>query len=101
MLKSHRHGMGFEDCQTRDERRLSVLLLLNMLAGFTAWLLGLALAQGAVKVDPMAARPSLLHSDSVFQRAMEWLRMSIWPPALTDAVNAVLRCFIETASIAA
>lgn len=100
-LKSHRYGIGFEDCQTRDERRLSVLLLLNMLAGFTAWLLGLALAQGTVKVDPMAARPSLLHNYSVFRRAMEWLRIPTWPPALTDAVNAVLRRFIETASIAA
>ena len=89
-LKSHRFGMGFEDSQTRDEQRLSVLLLLNMLAGFAAWLLGLALKRGAVEADPMAARPSLQHRYSVFRRSIEWLRLRCWPPPLLQAVSLVM-----------
>lgn len=89
-LKSHRFGMGFEDSQTRDERRLSVLLLLNMLAGFAAWLLGLALKRCALEDDPMAARPSLQQRYSVFRRSIEWLRLRCWPPPLSKAVHAVV-----------
>jgi hypothetical protein len=89
-LKSHRYGMGFEDSQTRDERRLSVLLLLNMLAGFAAWLLGLALKQCPVSDDPMAARPSLQQRYSVFRRSIEWLRLRRWPPPLSEAVRIVV-----------
>lgn len=89
-LKSHRFGMGFEDSQTRDERRLSVLLLLNMLAGFTAWLLGVALVHCALDKDPMAARPSLQQRYSVFRRSIEWLRLKCWPPPLIQAVNLVI-----------
>lgn len=89
-LKSHRFGMGFEDSQTRDERRLSVLLLLNMLAGFAAWLLGLALKRCALNDDPMAARPSLQQRYSVFRRSIEWLRLRCWPPPLSKAIHAVV-----------
>jgi hypothetical protein len=89
-LKSHRFGMGFEDSQTRDERRLSVLLLLNMLAGFVAWLLGLALKRCVVKDDPMAPRPSLQGRYSVFRRSIEWLRLRRWPPPLSKAVRMVV-----------
>lgn len=88
-LKSHRFGMGFEDSQTRDERRLSVLLLLNMLVGFTAWLLGLALKCCTVNEDPMAARPSLQPRYSVFRRSIEWLRLRCWPPPLAQAICLV------------
>lgn len=97
-LKSHRYGMGFEDSQTRDGRRLSVLLLLNMLAGFAAWLLSLALKPGVPGKDPMASRPSLLHRYSVFRRSIEWLRIRNWPPPLTDAVNETIQRFFETPS---
>jgi hypothetical protein len=89
-LKSHRFGMGFEDSQTRDERRLSVLLLLNMLAGFVAWLLGLALKRCTVNHDPMAARPSLRQRYSVFRRSIEWLRLRCWPPPLVEAVSMLV-----------
>jgi hypothetical protein len=90
-LKSHRYGMGFEDSQTRDGRRLSVLLLLNMLAGFAAWLLGLALKSTTLDTDPLAARPALQGRYSGFRRAIEWLRKRVWPPPLTEAVTAMLR----------
>lgn len=41
-LKSHRHGYGFEDSQTRLGKRLEVLLLVQALASFACWLAGLA-----------------------------------------------------------
>ena len=90
-LKSHRYGMGFEDSQTREPGRLSVLLLLNMLAGFAAWLLGLALKSTTLDTDPLAARPALQGRYSGFRRAIEWLRRRVWPPPLTEAVTEVLR----------
>ena len=97
-LKSHRYGMGFEDSQTRDGRRLSVLLLLNMLAGFAAWLLSLALKLGVPGKDPMASRPSLLHRYSTFRRSIEWLRIRTWPPPLTEALNVTIHSFIKSPS---
>lgn len=39
-LKSHRYGRGFEDSLTRIGKRLTVLLLLDALATFAAWIVG-------------------------------------------------------------
>jgi Transposase DDE domain len=88
-LKSHRYGMGFEDSQTRDSKRLSVLMLLNLLAGFATWLLSLAVARTVIEPDPLAARPSMRARYSNFRRAIEWLRMPAWPPPLAEAVRAI------------
>ena len=41
-LKSHRYGQGFEDSLTRHGARIEVLLLLNTLAAFATWLVGMA-----------------------------------------------------------
>lgn len=41
-LKSHRYGQGFEDSLTRKGPRIEVLLLINALAAFASWLVGLA-----------------------------------------------------------
>ena len=41
-LKSHRYGQGFEDSLTRKGARIEVLLLLNTLAAFATWLVGMA-----------------------------------------------------------
>lgn len=41
-LKSHRYGQGFEDSLTRKGPRIEILLLLNALAAFASWLVGLA-----------------------------------------------------------
>jgi hypothetical protein len=84
-LKSHRYGMGFEDSRTRGSKRLSVLFLLNMLAGFAAWLLLQALKQTLLEQDPLAARPGLRGRYSDFRRSIEWLRMRVWPPPLEKA----------------
>lgn len=40
-LKSHRYGHGFEDSLTRKQHRLSILLLVNAMASFAQWLVGL------------------------------------------------------------
>ncbi len=40
-LKSHRYGQGFEDSLTRQGARIEVLLLLNTLAAFATWLVGM------------------------------------------------------------
>jgi hypothetical protein len=90
-LKSHRYGMGFEDSQTRDSKRLSVLMLLNLLAGFAAWLLSLAVARTRIEPDPLAARPSTRARYSDFRRAIEWLRKRVWPPPLREAFRAMAR----------
>lgn len=41
-LKSHRYGQGFEDSLTRKGPRIEVLLLINAMAAFASWLIGLA-----------------------------------------------------------
>lgn len=41
-LKSHRYGQGFEDSLTRKGPRIEVLLLVNAMAAFASWLVGLA-----------------------------------------------------------
>jgi hypothetical protein len=98
-LKSHRYGMGFEDSQTRDAKRLSVLLLLNMLAGFAAWLLMQALKHSVMAQDPLAARRASRGRYSDFRRAMEWLRMRVWPPPLTKSVWDVTAAGMKNNSI--
>lgn len=98
-LKSHRYGMGFEDSQTRCSKRLSVLFLLNMLAGFAAWLFVQGLKRTSMKQDPLAARPELRGRYSDFRRAIEWLRMSVWPPPLAKAVRGVIAGGMKIGSI--
>lgn len=39
-LKSHRYGRGFEDSLTRIKQRLAVLLMIDALASFAAWIVG-------------------------------------------------------------
>lgn len=97
-LKSHRYGMGFEDSQTQDRRRLSVLLLLNMLVGFVAWVLNLALKSIVLNTDPLAARPALQGRYSGFRRAIEWLRIRLWPPPLVEAAKATLIELLKSAA---
>jgi hypothetical protein len=41
-LKSHRYGQGFEDSLTRKGKRIEVLLLINAMAAFASWIVGMA-----------------------------------------------------------
>lgn len=80
-LKSHRYGAGFEDSLTRKPERLAVLLLLQSLASFAAWLMGLA-AREAQAPDPMTRQPKHHHRYSLIRRGLEWLRRSALPPEI-------------------
>lgn len=40
-LKSHRYGQGFEDSLTRKGARLEMLLLINAMAAFASWIVGM------------------------------------------------------------
>ncbi|MDR0776784.1 MAG: transposase [Azonexus sp.] len=55
-LKSHRYGLGLEDSLTRLAPRLSVLLLLNALANFAAWLLACSLTHSPHPDDPTTSQ---------------------------------------------
>lgn len=78
-LKSHRFGVAFEDSLTRSQARLSVLLLLNTLASFAAWLLSLIFTSVCVQDDPMTAQHAHRTRYSPWRRAMEWLRRRCLP----------------------
>lgn len=41
-LRSHRYGQGFEDSLTRKGSRIEILLLIQTLAAFASWLVGMA-----------------------------------------------------------
>ncbi len=90
-LKSHRFGVGFEDSLTRSDARLSVLLLLNALASFAAWLLAMVLAEHPQANDPLTAQRGHRKRYSAFRRAMEWLRRAPWPPELAAQIRKVIR----------
>ena len=49
-MKSHRYGCAFEDSLTRKRQRIEILLLIHALAGFAAWLMGLAAVSLGVTV---------------------------------------------------
>ena len=57
-LKSHRHGNAFEDSLTRKGPRIAVLLLLNALAAFASWLVGMAAAAAGLDQNLMPFRTS-------------------------------------------
>lgn len=85
-LKSHHYGMGFEDSLTRGIERLTVLLMLNTLAMFAAWLMASA-AQPSVSRDPLARQPRHRKRYSSIRRGFEWLRR----PSLPPDIKAVLQ----------
>jgi hypothetical protein len=79
-LKSHRYGVGLEESLTRLAPRLSVLLLLNALARFAAWLLAMSLKNHPQADDPLTAQYKHRARYSFIRRAMEWLRRKWIPP---------------------
>lgn len=60
-LKSHRYGQGFEDSLTRKGPRIEVLLLINAMAAFASWLVGLACEATGLDqwLSPMRSRRRL------------------------------------------
>lgn len=88
-LKSHKYGMGFEDSLTRRDQRLSVLLLLNSLAMFAAWLLARALIHVPTPTDPLTRQTSHRARYSTLRRAGEWLRRRRLPAGLRTQLRAL------------
>lgn len=80
-LKSHRYGASFEDSLSRKSARLTVLLVLQSLASFAAWLMGLA-ARAADAPDPLARQPKHHARYSLIRRGLEWLRRTTLPPEI-------------------
>ncbi|MDR2189105.1 MAG: hypothetical protein LBE62_13855 [Azonexus sp.] len=79
-LKCHRYGLGLRDSLTRLAPRLSVLLLLNVLATFAAWLLARTLEINPQPDDPLTAQQKHRKGYSPIRHAMEWLRRTVAPP---------------------
>lgn len=77
-LKSHRYGSGFEDSLTRKPKRLAVLLLLQSLAAFAAWVMGHA-AEEAGAPDPLARQSAHHGRYSLIRRGIEWLGRATVP----------------------
>lgn len=91
-LKSHRYGVAFETSLTRKSDRLTVLLLLQTLACFAAWLIALAARQAKVP-DPMTRQTKHHNRYSQIRRGMAWLAQFLLPPEL--AVLLVRRRLVE------
>lgn len=88
-LKSHRFGVGFTDSLTRKSKRAGVLLLLNRLASFAAWMMAIA-ARNTRSVDPLARQKSHMHRYSAWRRGMEWLRIKRLSQDIRAGLQAVL-----------
>lgn len=80
-LKSHHYGMGFEDSLSRQHERLTVLLLLQTLAQFAAWVMGRAAALPGLP-DPLSRQPSHRARYSCLRRGLQWLQRGGLPPAM-------------------
>jgi len=97
-LKSHQYGQGFEDSRTRKGKRIEVLLLLQSLAAFATWLVGLACeASGIVQRLSPRTRPKKEHY-STMRVGQEALQRG-WPTGMTSKCIALLRAPPEEALV--
>lgn len=90
-MKSHRYGCAFEDSLTRKRQRIEILLLIHALAGFAAWLAGLAAATAGVTAHLVPSgtaqrRPTY----SLLRLGYEALRRS-WLQGCDQALQTILR----------
>lgn len=93
-LKSHRYGVGFTDSLTRKAKRAGVLMLLNRLASFAAWLMAIA-ARNTRSADPLARQKSHMGRYSAWRRGMEWLRINRLPRDIRDELDAALSALMD------
>jgi hypothetical protein len=74
-LKSHQYGAGFEDSQSRESKRLAVLLLLHALAAFAAWVAHLAARTDSVTLsNPITRQVSHQQRYSWYRQGWAWLK---------------------------
>jgi len=96
-LKSHQYGVGLEDSQSRNPKRLAVLLLLHALAAFAAWVANLAARTAEVtNHHPLTRQQKHRGRYSWYRCGMAWLqRGAIALPCsrhrLRTAMNAEIR----------
>lgn len=86
-LKSHQFGFAFEDSQTRDGERLSVLLLIHALAMLLAWIAGRA-AQRAGLARQLRSNVTAPDSLSIITLGTLALRLLHTPLSITDFRSA-------------
>lgn len=80
-LKSHRYGQGFEDSLTHKRHRLEILLLINALAAFASWLIGMACEAAGIDrwLSPWRSHRRLYSILRLGREALsrQWLRVPI------------------------
>ncbi len=73
-LKSNQFGAGLENSQSRNSKRLAVLLLLHALATFAAWVAYLAARTDSVTLpNPMTRQVSHQNRYSWYRQGWAWL----------------------------
>lgn len=88
-MKSHRYGCAFEDSLTRKGPRIEILLLIHALAGFAAWLAGLAAENSGAKSRLVpSGTASHRPSYSLLRLGWEALRRG-WLSERSSAIRAV------------
>ena len=89
-LKSHQYGQGLEDSLTRKGPRIEVLLLLQTLAAFATWLVGLACEVSGLAqwLSPHAGSKKKYYSTTrIGQEALQ----HHWPAGSVEQWMALLR----------
>ncbi|MCG6118068.1 MAG: hypothetical protein MEQ07_07720, partial [Aquimonas sp.] len=79
---------------TRKSERAGVLLLLNRLTSFAAWMMAIA-ARNTWSVDPLTRQKSHMRRYSAWRRGMEWLRFRRLPQDIRAGLHAVLGELLE------
>lgn len=75
-LKSHQYGVGFEGSQSRNPKRLAILLLIHALAAFAAWVAYLAARSASAALpNPMTRQISHEKRYSWYRYGLAWLKL--------------------------
>lgn len=72
-LKCAQWGMGLETSQTRQPKRLAILLLIAALLSFALWLIGLAARKIGYRVQ-YGSKKNAPHTLSILSLARHWIR---------------------------
>ena len=102
-LKSHRYSQGFEDSLNRRGARIEVLLLLNTLAAFATWLVGMACEASGIDTwrTPYRSRRRLYSVKRLGREALvqRWLPISL--PRLLERLRQPAASLLDQLGVAA